>query len=235
LVSIEDRAATALGLKIGDRITVTVLGVDVPARIAALRKIDWGGLGLNFAIVFSPGYIEEAPHSLLASVYSAPARDGAVAREVASALPSVTMIRVGDLIAQIGVALGQIALAIRAAGAVTVAAGIAVLVGAVAASSRARRYDAVILKLLGGSARQVLSAQAIEYALLSLIVVLVALVIGAIAGWYVVVRVFELAWAPDWPVVALTLAASVLVTLGIGLLGSLPALRARPAEALREL
>ena len=235
LVSIEDRAAAALGLKIGDRITVTVLGVDVPARIAALRKIDWGGLGLNFAIVFSPGYIEEAPHSLLASVYSAPARDGAVARDVAAALPSVTMIRVGDLIAQIGVALGQIALAIRAAGAVTVAAGIAVLVGAVAASSRARRYDAVILKLLGGSARQVLSAQAIEYALLSLIVVLVALVIGATAGWYVVVRVFELAWAPDWAVVAMTLTASVLVTLGIGLLGSLPALRARPAEALREL
>ncbi|MDB5673536.1 MAG: hypothetical protein JWM65_518 [Sphingomonas bacterium] len=235
LVSIEDRAATALGLKIGDMITVTVLGVDVPARIAALRKIDWGGLGLNFAIVFSPGYIEEAPHSLLASVYSAPARDGAVARDVAAALPSVTMIRVGDLIAQIGVALGQIALAIRAAGAVTVAAGIAVLVGAVAASSRARRYDAVILKLLGGSARQVLSAQAIEYALLSLIVVLVALVIGATAGWYVVVRVFELAWAPDWVVVAMTLTASVLVTLGIGLLGSLPALRARPAEALREL
>jgi putative ABC transport system permease protein len=71
--------------------------------------------------------------------------------------------------------------------------------------------------------------------LLSLIVVLVALVIGATAGWYVVVRVFELAWAPDWAVVAMTLMASVLVTLGIGLLGSLPALRARPADALREL
>jgi putative ABC transport system permease protein len=235
LVSIEDRAAAALGLKIGDTITVTVLGVDVPARIAALRKIDWGGLGLNFAIVFSPGYIEEAPHSLLASVYSAPARDGAVARDVATALPSVTMIRVGDLIAQIGVALGQIALAIRAAAAVTVAAGIAVLVGAVAASSRTRRYDAVILKLLGGSARQVLTAQAIEYALLSMIVVLIALLTGAGAGWFVVVRVFELAWAPDWGVVAMTMAAGVLVTLGIGLLGSLPALRARPADALREL
>jgi putative ABC transport system permease protein len=55
LVSIEDRAAEALGLKIGDAITVAVLGVEVPARIAALRTIDWGGLGLNFAIVFSPG------------------------------------------------------------------------------------------------------------------------------------------------------------------------------------
>jgi putative ABC transport system permease protein len=235
LVSLEDKAAEALHLGIGDTITVSVLGVDVPARIAALRKIDWGGLGLNFAIVFSPGYIEEAPHGLLASVYSPPPRDGAVARQVALALPSVTLIRVGDVIGQIGAVLGQVALAIRAAALVTVAAGIAVLVGAVAASGRARRYDAVILKLLGGSARQVLAAQALEYAMLSLVLVAVALTIGAAAGWFVVVRIFAIGWAPDWRVVALTLAAAVVVTLGTGLLGSLPALRARPGEALRAL
>ena len=235
LVSIEDRAAEALGLHVGDWITVSVLGVDVPARIAALRKIDWGGLGLNFAIIFSPGYIEEAPHGLLASVYAAPDRDGAIARRVADALPSVTLVRVGDVIGQIGELLGKIALAIRAAGAVTVAAGIAVLVGAVAASGRARRYDATILKLLGGSGAQVLAAQAIEYALLSLILVAIALAVGCGAGWYVVTRVFQLGWAPDWATVAITLAASTLVTMGIGLIGSLSALRARPAAVLRSL
>jgi putative ABC transport system permease protein len=235
LVSLEDKAAAALYLKVGDAITVSVLGVDVPARIAALRKIDWGGLGLNFAIVFSPGYIEEAPHGLLASVYSAPARDGAVAQAVASALPSVTMIRVGDVIGQIGGVLAQVALAIRAAAAVTVAAGIAVLVGAIAASGRARRYDAVILKLLGGSAAQVLGAQAVEYAMLALVLVAVALAVGTAAGWFVVVNLFAVPWAPDWWVVDTTLAAAALMTLGAGLVGSLPALRARPAAALRSM
>lgn len=235
LVSLEDRAAAALGLKVGDRITVSVLGVDVPARIAALRRIDWGGLGLNFAIVFSPGYIQEAPHALLASVYAPPPRDGAIAARVAAALPSVTLIRVGDLIGQIGALLGQIAVAIRAAALVTVAAGIVVLIGAVAAAGRARRYDAVILKLLGGRARQVLAAQAIEYALLSLILVVVALMMGTAAGWYVVVHVFDLPFAPDWAVVAATLALAVLATMAVGLAGSVPALRARPAETLRAL
>ena len=233
LVSIEDRAAAALGLTVGDQITVSVLGVDVPARIAALRKIDWGGLGLNFAIVFSPGYIEEAPHSLLASVYSAPDRDSAVAQRVAAVLPSVTLIRVGDVIGQIGELLGQVALAVRVAASATVLAGIAVLVGAVAASSRARRYDAVILKLLGGRARQVLAVQAIEYALLSLVLVGIALAVGGSAGWYVVVHVFKLPWAPDPAIVAATLALAM--TVAIGLSGSIPALRARPAETLREL
>jgi putative ABC transport system permease protein len=235
LVSLEDKAAAALGLHVGDIITVSVLGVDVPARIAALRKIDWGGLGLNFAIVFSPGYIEEAPHGLLASVYAAPARDGAIARQVATALPSVTLIRVGDVIGQVGAMLGQIALAIRAAAAVTVAAGIAVLIGAVAASGATRRYDAVILKLLGGSRRQVLGAQALEYAILSLVLVAVALAMGSAAGWYVVTQVFKIGFAPRWGVVAMTLGAGVALTLGTGLAGSLPALRARPASALRDL
>lgn len=233
LVSIEDRAAEALGVRIGDMLTISVLGVDVPARIANFRKIDWGGLGLNFAIVFSPGYIEEAPHALLASVYAPPGNDGAIARGVAAALPSVTLIRVGDVIGQIGAVLGQVAVAVRAAAAVTVLAGIAVLIGAVAATTRARRYDSVVLKLLGGSSRQVLGVQAIEYLLLSLLLVGVALAIGTAAGWFVVTRVLELGWAPGWGIVALTLALASVATLGIGLLGSLPALRSRPAEALR--
>ena len=235
LVSLEDRAAAALGLKVGDSITVSVLGVEVPARIAALRTIDWGGLGLNFAIVFSPGYIEEAPHGLLASVYAAPERDGVIARRVAEALPSVTLIRVGDVIGQLGAVLGQVAVAIRAAAAVTVAAGVAVLIGAVSASGAARRYDSVVLKLLGGSRRQVLGAQAIEYAALSTILALVALTIGAGAGWYVVTQVFEIGWAPRWDIVAATLATAAMLTLGAGIAGSLPALRARPADALRTL
>ena len=235
LVSMEDKAAAQLGLKVGDTITVAVLGVEVPARIAALRAVDWGGLGLNFALVFSPGYIEEAPHGLLASVYAAADRDGAVSRAVATALPSVTMLRTGDVIGQVGDLLSRIALAIRAAATVTVAAGIVVLIGAIAASERTRRYDIVILKLLGGSRRQVLAGQALEYLLLSALLTGVALTIGGAGGWYVVVKLFALPWAPDGGAIAATLATSIAITVAVGLLGSLPALTARPAERLREL
>lgn len=233
LISLEDRAAKLLGLKVGDLITVAVLGVEVPARIAALRKVDWQGLGLNFALVFSPGYIEEAPHSLLASVYAPPARDGAIATHVAEALPSVTMLRTGDVIEQVGELLGRIALAIRAAAAVTVAAGIVVLIGAITASGQARRYDTVVLKLLGGSGRQLLTGQAIEYGLLALLLAVIALLLGTIAGWYVVTRVLELHWAPDPLAIAGTLATLIVTTLGVGMASSLPALRATPASGLR--
>ncbi len=233
LVSIEDKAAQTLGLRVGDSITVSVLGVDVPARIAALRKIDWGGLGLNFALVFSPGYIEEAPHGLLASVYAPPGRDGAIARAVADALPSVSMIRTGDLIGTIADLLGHITVAIRAAAAVTVAAGVVVLIGTVTASAQARRYDIAVLKLLGARRRQLLLGQALEYALLASLLAIVALAVGGGGGWYVVTHVFALPWAPDWATVTVTLAVSILATLGVGLASSLPSLSARPSATLR--
>jgi len=234
LVSIEDRAAEALGLKIGDRVTVSVLGVDVDARVAALRRIDWGGLGLNFAIVFSPGLIEEAPHALLAGVYSAGGRDGVVARSVAAAVPSATMIRVGDVIGRLGEVLAQVALAVRVAAGATVAAGIAVLAGAVAASGRARRADAVVLRLVGATRAQLLGAQAIEYLLLSAVIAAIAAAAGLGAAWYAVVQVFELPFRPDGWAVAGTLLASAAVTVAVGVAGSLPVLRVRPAQALRD-
>jgi len=233
LVSIEDHAAAVLGLKVGDRITVSVLGVDVEARIAALRRIDWSGLGLNFAIVFSPGLIQEAPHALLAGVYSGPRADGAVARAVAAAVPGVTLIRVGDVIGRLGEVLGQVAFAVRVAAGATVAAGIAVLVGAVAASGRARRADAVVLRLLGATRAQLLGAQAIEYALLAALLCVIAAAVGTAAAWYAVVQLFELPFRPDWLAVAGTLAAAAAATVAVGVVGNLPVLRVRPAAALR--
>ena len=109
------------------------------------------------------------------------------------------------------------------------------LVGAIAASRRARLYDAVLLKLLGASRRQILAAQAIEYALLALVISGLALALGTAAGWYIVREIFELEWAPGWPVVLTTLVLGAVGTLGIGLLGALPTLAARPAAALRTL
>ena len=151
------------------------------------------------------------------------------------AFPSTSLIRVKDVIATVGTLLSQLAAAVAAASSVAIAAGIAVLVGAVLAARRARIYDAVLLKLLGATRRQILFVQALEYALLGFLVAVVALAVGAGAGWYVVTRLFTLAFAPDGAVVLAVLGGGIFVILALGLLGSLPALAARPAQALRQL
>lgn len=235
LISLDVAAARAAGVKVGDSLTVSVLGREIEARIASLREIDWDTLGFNFVIVFAPGTLESAPHSFMATISMPEAEERPFSRAVSNAFPSVSAIRVKEVVETVGALLVQLAAAVRAAASVAILAGIAVLVGALAASRRARTYDSVILKTLGATRPRILAAMAAEFAALALVVSLVALALGSAAGWWVVVRIFELDWAPDWGVVAGTLAAGAGVTLVLGLLGSLPALAARPARALRTL
>jgi putative ABC transport system permease protein len=235
LVSLDVAAARSVGLEVGDSITVSVLGREIEARIGSLREIDWDTMGFNFVIVFAPGTLESAPHSFMATIAMPEAQERPFARAVSRAFPQVSAIRVKEVVETIGSMLAQLAVAVSAAASVAILAGIAVLVGALAASRRARTYDSVVLKMLGATRLRILAAQAAEFAALALAVSLVALGLGSAAGWWVVVRIFELDWAPDWGVVAATLALGALVTLVLGLLGSLPALTARPARALRAL
>jgi len=139
------------------------------------------------------------------------------------------------VLGQVGALLGQLSAAVRAAASVTVAAGIAVLIGALAASRQARLYDAVLLKVLGATRGQILRATLIEYGLLAGIVAGLAMLLGTAAGWYVVTQVLKLDWLPDWlPVVATVLTGGV-VTVALGLAGSWGALSARPNTVLRTL
>lgn len=235
LISLDDDAATALGLKIGDTLTISVLGVDVEAKIASTRKINWQSLGFNFAILFAPGTLEAAPHGWMATVAVEPSQEAAIQRIIGRGFPTASVIRVKDVIGQVSELLSQLSAAIRAAASVTVAAGIAVLIGALASGARARTYDAVLLKLLGATRGQVALATLAEYLLLAAIVSGVALIIGSVAGWFVITEVFSLEWQPIWwPVIATVLIGAV-VTVLLGLAGSWNALSARPNTVLRGL
>lgn len=235
LVSIDEVAAKALGLKIGDTLTMSVLGVEVTATIASFRKIDWQSLGFNFAILFAPGTLEAAPHSWMATVAMQPAQERGFQAAMTRTFPTASTVRVADVLGQVSTLLGQLSAAIRAAGSLTLAAGIAVLIGALAAGRRARTYDAVLLKVLGATRGQVARATLLEYAVLGGIVAGVAMLLGTAAGWYVVVQVFDLAWQPAWGPVALTVVAGGVLTVVLALAGSWRALSARPATVLRTL
>lgn len=235
LVSIEEEAAQILGLSVGDRFAVSLLGVEVSATIASIRRVDWQNFGFNYIIVFNPAALAQVPHTLAATVQGDNAKAAALPRALPERFPSASIVKVKEVAGQITTILDQMATAIAAAASIAVFAGIAVLIGAIAASRQARTYDSVILKLLGARRSQILGAQAIEYGVLALLLTGVALLLGLGAAWYVITQIFEFGWRPDWGVVLGTMGIGALVTLGIGLIGSIPVLSARPARALREL
>ncbi len=235
-VSVDEDFAKAVGLNLGDRITFGVLGVETTATVTSLRRIDWQTMGFNFVFVLSPPVLANAPHNLSTTIdLPSGSPTGPLLRALVTAFPSSSVIEVGGVLRQARTLLDQVGLATLAAAGVTVLAGLAVLLGAIAAVRNQRAYDTVMLRVLGASRGQVLALLVAEYAMLAGVLALVALALGGGAARLVIVRLFEFDWLPDWGTVAATLGGGVLVVLLFSLLASLPLLREKPARALRSL
>jgi len=239
LVSIDKQFADAVGLKPGDMLTIGILGTERDVRIANLREIDWETMGFNFTLVFSRNAIADAPHKLSATIdlpESADIKDrGELLRALVREYPSSSVVEVGEVLVQARTLLEQVGLATLAAAAVAVLAGLAVLMGAIAAARAARTYDTVVLRVLGASRRQILGLQLAEYGLIAASLALVALGLGSALAWVIITRLFEFDWLPDWGMVLSVLGVGLVMVLAFALGGSLPLLRAKPAQALREV
>jgi len=239
LVSLESRTAKDLRLKVGEPITVNVLGRNVTARIANLRAVDWENLGINFVLVFSPGAFTGAPHSDIATLTFADggtaAEETAIIKSLADAFPTVTAVRVKDTLDTLDGIIRNLVLALGGASSITLIAAVFVLGGALAAGQRFRIYDAVVLKTYGATRTRLLAAYALEYLLIGFISVLFGVAMGSLAAGLIVTRVMELPFTwMAWQAGTAAFAA-LAVTLALGLAGTFAALGRKPAEVLRNL
>jgi len=238
LVSMEKKIADGLKLKIGDEIVVNVLGRDIPATIGNMRTVDWQSLGINFVLVFSPNAFKGAPHTHIATLtetHPDSASDARIIKSVADAFPMVTSVRVREALETIGTVVTNLVLAIRGASAVTLISAILVLGGALAAGHRHRVYDAVILKTLGATRARLLGAYALEYLMIGFATAIFGVIAGSVAAWLIVTRLMTLSFVWQAGSAAGVVAAALIVTVGLGLAGTLLALNQKPATVLRNL
>ncbi len=237
-VSMEKRIADGLGLRVGDDITVNVLGRNISARITNLRTVDWQSLGINFVLVFTPNTFRGAPHTHIATLTEAnptDAGDAAIIREVAGRYPMVTSIRVREALDTVGAVVNNLILAMRGASLITLVAALLVLGGALAAGHRQRVYDAVILKTLGATRLRLVGAYALEYLLIGLATAVVGILAGSVAAWLIVTRLMMLSFVWQGASALAVAAAALVVTVGLGLAGTWTALNQKPARILRSL
>lgn len=233
LLSLDAQLGRNMGLGVGDTLTINILGRDIEARIANLRRIDWSTMGVNFALIFSPGLISAAPHSFLATARATPDAEAALHNAVTDKYPGVSVVRVRETLETVNALLNNLAMAVRTAGGVTLVTGILVLAGALAAGHGQRLYDAVLLKVLGASRRRVVLAYAAEYALLGLCAAGLASLIGSIAAYMTVTFLMraEFVFLP-WTLV-ITLMATIILTLFLGLALTWRVLGQKAATVLR--
>lgn len=239
LVSVESRIAEGLDVKIGDEITVNVLGRDVTARVANLRRVDWRSFGINFVLVFSPVTFKNAPYSELFTIsYGArddAARDARLTRDVAKRFPSIAAIRVKDALDAVDKIASQLALAARTAAGVAILTAILALASAVAAGQEARLHDAVVLKTLGATRPWLAGAYSLEFALLGIVACLFSLLAGSLAAYLLIENLMKMDFVFLPGPVFTTALGALVFTILLGLAGTWRVLGQRPGPALRRL
>ena len=235
LISLDARAARRIGVGIGDTLTLDVPGAPLQGRIASLRRVDRAGLGLDFPILLSP-FAAPPPHREIAAVWTVPSAGPQAARDLRAGLsrafPEAAGVLVADVTAFLETVLVGAGRVLAGMSAATGVAAFLVLVGAIAASRRRRLREAILLKVVGATRRQVLAATAIEFALIGLMAALAALVIGNLAAWSMIGSLID--FRPAFAAILPWLIAAVAVPGATGLVAAWWALSRSPGELLRQ-
>jgi putative ABC transport system permease protein len=222
LVSLDAEVAKGLGLTVGDTLSVSVLGREVELTVSSLRRINWLSLELNYALILSPGVIDDAPMTYLATAYVDPAHPGAaeeVYARVGAAFGNVSIQRVDEALEDVGRLARQIALAVRASAVVTLLAGLLVLAQSIRAAMARRVYETVICKVCGATRRDLMIMLLIEHGLAGLAAGLAALVLGAGLSWFFVTRYMSVSWSFFAGPVLTVLGLAIALTLCLSLRG----------------
>jgi len=237
LVSFDAELAKGLGLKLGDTITVNILGRNVDAKIASLRKIDWESLAINFVMVFSPNTLAGAPHRALTTLElpkgTDPALEGKVIQALSERFPLVTAVKVGDIVEAAKELLTKVMTAIKATAGVTLLIGAAVLAGAVAAGQQQRKYLAVLYKTLGATRWRIVSAELLEFGLLGLATALLSVLVATITAWALCKWAFDVTFVFSPLAVLETVLLALALVLTVGALTTWRLLSVKAAPYLR--
>jgi putative ABC transport system permease protein len=232
-ISFAAEEADEMGLKLGDTMTVNILGRDITARITSFREVDFSNAGMGFVMTLNPAALAGAPHTHITTVYTPPEAEAGLLKEVTRTWPNITAIRIREAVDRVAEALSAIATATAWAAAGTLLTGFIVLIGAAAAGERARIYEAAILKTIGATRGKILASFALRSALMGAAAGIVAVVAGGLSGWAVMTFVMESDYRFE-PVSALGIVlGGVLATLLAGLAFALRPLSTRPAQTLR--
>lgn len=232
-ISFAAEEAEEIGLKLGDKLTVNILGRDITAVISSFRVVDFSNAGMGFVMVMNPAVVAGAPHTSIATVYADPGAEAKILRDIATAYPNITAIGVKAAIGRVTEALTAIAQATTLAAMATLITGFVVLIGAAASGERARIYDAAVLKVLGASRGRILTSFALRTMLMGAAAGVVALFAGTVAAWAVLRFVMESPYAFNATSAMAIVLGGILATLLASLVFVWRPLSARPVQVLR--
>lgn len=233
LVSIEEEAARNLGVDLGDTMQFDIQGATVTAEVRSIRRVNWGNFSTNFYMIFSPGSLDGAPLTYVATLRVPPALEVPLQQAAVAAFPNVTAIDIGDVLDSLSRVVERVSLAIRAVALFCILTGGIVMAAALATTRYRRLYESVLLKALGATRGLVARSFAAEYAMLGAVAGSIGVGLAAALSWAVLYFILDMPWRFYPGVLALGLFITLLLTLVVGFLSTFRILGQRPLTILR--
>ncbi len=233
-LSVEEGFAGDLGWSLGDRIAFDIAGQPFEGTITSLRKVDWESFRPNFFVVASPGSLDGYAASFITAV-SVPRENTRFTRDLVEQFPNLSVIDVDAVLDQVRSTADQVSAVVQVVFWFSLAAGVLVLLAAVSASQDERLLEGGVMRVLGGSRRQLRLAQASEFAAIGLLSGLVAAIAASVLSGVIATRVFDLPWEANWRLAFIGGGLGLLAALAAGLWATRKVLDAPPSVTLREL
>jgi putative ABC transport system permease protein len=235
-VSIAEDLLLVYPFEIGDRISFDVQGVVVEAEVSSIRAVqqEQAGFAPRFNFVFRPQDLERAPQTIVTAVTVPKAEIAGFQNALIAQFPNLTVINISAAIDTLAAVVGDITSVARFFMGFSIIAGLLIILSSVLATRFARIQESVYFKVLGARQRFVLRVFALENIFIGLLSAVLALGLSQIAGWLLVIRVFELEYTPFLGSSLVLVAVTVLLVTAVGLAASVSILRQKPITFLRE-
>jgi putative ABC transport system permease protein len=194
-VSVEQGIADTLGLKLGDQLRFDIAGQSREARVTSLRKVDWTSMRANFFVLFPVSQMPDLPMTYMAAFRSPPGPAG-FDNALVNQFPNITNVDMRSTLAQVQRVMDQVIRAVEYLFALTLAAGLMVLLAAVGASRQAREREYAIMRALGAGRTLLAQVQRTELLGLGWLAGFMASSMALGVGWALARFAFEFAWQP---------------------------------------
>jgi putative ABC transport system permease protein len=233
LVSVEQKLADNLGIKVGDVLGFSIGGAQLEVRVSSLRSLQWDTLKPNFYMIFSPGTIEQFPTTWMTSFYL-PLAQKQLLNSWHSQFPALSLLDVGQWVEQIKGLLRQLTAAIDYLLCFALVAGVCVLLTSIAASLDQRLYQGALLRTLGASRALLLRIQNLEFALLGGVSGLLAVGIAELVRFIVYQKLLQLDFGLIWQYWLVLPSLATLIVVLAARWGLRPVLKYSPLRVFRQ-
>lgn len=230
-ISVEDKFAKRLNLKLGDSLTFNFGSEQRTGTITSLRSVDWNSMQPNFFVIFSPNSLEKIPHTWMTSFYLADGQeDNLIA--ISHNFPSVTLFQLDAILDQLRTILGQVTLAVEFVLLFVLAAGIAVLFSGLQSTLEQRIRHGAILRAIGAPRKLLQKARRNEFAVIGITSGVIAWIGCEMSSYLLYTYAFELEWQWHPWLVLLPIVGAMMITFA-GHLGTRRAVNSSPMLVLR--